>query len=338
MVVKFKDLSAAGNAGTSSAPLSDAPYFADSVSPVTRPLERVILEIAPTDIPVLILGESGTGKEVAAQRIHRLSQCRNKPLLKLICANLFVKDLDLLLAGEKKMGLVERLSSAGTLFFDEIGDLEQACQPKLLQALHDGDTVAPYNSIRGRVISSSTRNLDEEIGNGRFRQELYYRLNGVCLRLPPLRRRKEDIPTLVDFFLVKYSDELRRPKPPFSTSTMMRLIDYHWPGNIRQLENAVRNIVALGDERLALQDLEMAGMNSISSARVPQTFSLKDAARAASQHAERELILKALQRTRWNRKRAAQALQISYKALLYKLKQIGMEDAAESLNSEGLDL
>lgn len=334
----LKDRSVVGNTDRPSASVPDELYFVGSISPMTGPLERIIVEIAPTDIPVLILGESGSGKEVLAQRIHRLSQRKNEPLAKLTCANLSVKDLDTLLAGEKTVGIVDRLSHAGTVFFDEIGDLEPACQPKLLYALHDGDTERQDNWIRGRVISSSVRNLEEEIRGGRFREELYYRLNGVCLRLPPLRRRKEDIPALVDFFLTKHSEELGRPKQYFSANGMRKLIDYHWPGNIRQLENAVRSIVALGDEGLALGDLELLGGDKGSRDPVPQRFSLKEAARAASQQAERELILKALQRTRWNRKRAAQELRISYKALLYKLKQIGIEDSAESSESDGRHL
>jgi len=320
-----------------SATISDGLHFVDSISPATRPLERVIIEIAPTDIPVLILGESGSGKDVTAQRIHGLSRHRTEPFAKLMCANLSVRDLDLVLSGEKANGIVERLSNAGTVFLDEVGDLEQACQPKLLHALRDGGRVLQDTWIPARVISSSARHLEEEIRNGRFRDELYYRLNGACLRLPPLRRRKEDIPALVDFFLDKYSEELGRPKCYFSTNAMRRLLDYHWPGNIRQLENAVRNIVALGDEGLALGDLEMVVGNPSSPPPLPHTYSLKEAARAASQQAERELILKALQRTRWNRKRAAQELRISYKALLYKLKQIGMEDSEPS-HSPGHDL
>ena len=338
MVMDLKVHGPSGPMGGS--PTADAfgQSFVCSVSPVTRPLERILVEIAPTDIPVLILGESGTGKEVAAHRIHHLSRHRNEPLAKTMCANLSVKDLDQLLAGEKAPGIVERLSNAGTVFFDEVSDLELACQPKLLHALRDGDTGPHDYCIGGRVISSSRRNLEEEIRNGRFREELYYRLNGACLRLPPLRDRKEDIPALVDFFLTKYAGQLGRPKPTFSAHTMNRLLDYRWPGNIRQLENAVRNIVALADETLALGDLESIGAEASSRPGAQQKFSLKEAARAASHQAERELILKTLQRTRWNRKRAAQELRISYKALLYKLKQIGMEDSAESSSSHGHNL
>lgn len=323
-----------GSRGKPPSTLSDELYFVDSISPATSLVERIITEIAPTDIPVLILGESGSGKDITAQRIHRLSRHRSEPFAKLTCTNLSTRELENLLSGGESNGIVERLSNAGTVLFDEIGDLEPACQPKLLHALRDGNRGPQYNLIRARVISSSARNLEEEIRQGRFREELYYRLNSACLRLPPLRRRREDIPALVDYFLNKYSEELGRPKCYFSTSAMRRLLDYHWPGNIRQLENAVRNIVALGDEGLALGELEMTGENPGGRASVPPSYSLKEAARAASQQAERELILKALQRTRWNRKRAAQELRISYKALLYKLKQIGMDDS----HSTGHDL
>ena len=324
--------------GRSEASVPDDQVFVDFVSPCARPLERIIAEIAPTDIPVLIVGESGSGKEVIAQQVHRLSRRGNEPFMKLTCANLSSRDLDLFLEGKMAANIVKRLSGAGTVFLDEVSDLELACQPKLLHVLPDGDVARQDPCLLARIISSSSRNIEEEIRNGRFREDLYYRLNGVCLRLPPLRRRKEDIPALVDFFLRKYAGQFGRPKPIFTTRTMSRLVDYPWPGNIRQLEHAVRNIVALGDERLALGDLESVGAEAGPRNEVIQKFSLKEAARAASHQAERELILKALQRTRWNRKRAALELQISYKALLYKLKQIGMEDSAVSSATNGQDL
>jgi DNA-binding NtrC family response regulator len=164
---------------------------------------------------------------------------------------------------------------------------------------------------------------------------LYYRINGVCLRLPPLRHRREDVPVLVDYFLSKHAAAFGRPKPVISPAGFSALTDYHWPGNVRELENVVRKLVALGDERAALEDLRLAaqhngGNGGAAAASNGDSLSLKDAARAASRQAERELILKVLGRTRWNRKRAAQELQISYKALLYKLKQIGLDDQAAS--------
>jgi DNA-binding NtrC family response regulator len=199
----------------------------------------------------------------------------------------------------------------------------------LLYALPDGDAAVHEQWLSARLISSSRRNLEDEIRSGRLREDLYYRLNGVCLRLPPLRHRKEDIPSLVELFLTKYAALFARAKLSLSTQTLDRLTEYSWPGNIRQLENTVKKIVALGDEDLALGDSE--SFASESGGRV----SLKQAARAASQHTERELILKTLERTHWNRKRAARELQISYKALLYKLKQIGLDNSVDQFNPPG---
>jgi len=179
-----------------------------------------------------------------------------------------------------------------------------------------------------RLISTTSRNLDEEMKAGRFRRELYYRINGVCVRLPALRERKEDIPHLSDYFLAKHCAQLGRMRSQLSAKAIDAFMNYSWPGNIRELENVVKKIVALNDEELALS--ELASTRNATDAAVPvdaQTRSLKVASKAASREAERELILKALGRTRWNRKRAAQDLQISYKSLLYKLKQIGLEEA-----------
>ena len=188
-------------------------------------------------------------------------------------------------------------------------------------AVRDGDILG------ARIISITSRNLDEEMRAGRFRAELYYRVNGVCLRLPPLRDRREDIPILVEFFLNKHAAQLGRPRPSLSPRTLRTLLEHSWPGNIRELENVVKKIVALGDEQLGIAELVSAPVQP--PAEVPETpaYSLKAAARAASRGAEREMILKVLSHTRWNRKRAAQELQISYKSLLYKLKQIGVQDS-----------
>jgi len=172
---------------------------------------------------------------------------------------------------------------------------------------------------------------------GRFREELYYRINGVHLRLPPLRDRKEDIPALLEFFFQKYTSLFERPEPTISESTMSLLLRHSWPGNIRELENVARKIVALGDEHLATHDLTAehaakapdpslaASKNSEPGISQVPSGSLKEAARAASRVAERAMILNQLERTHWNRKRAARELQISYKALLYKLKQLGLD-------------
>ena len=312
--------------GAMAGPNNGTAFFVQGVSAGMQALERLVADIAPTDIPVLLVGESGTGKEVMALHIHGLSRRWEEQFLKMSCATLTPESFSGWVNGS---GDERGNSGSGTLFLDEISALDAACQPKLLHALPDGDGLRHGRCLAARVISATSRNLEEEMRAGRFREELYYRINGVCLRLPPLRQRKEDVPALVEFFLAKYAALLGRPQPSVTAQTLRILLDYSWPGNIRELENAVRNIVALGEERVAA-DLG----SSPAEARIPvassEAVSLKEAARAASRQAERELILKVLARTRWNRKRAAQELRISYKALLYKLKQIGLDDAATS--------
>lgn len=304
--------------------------YATFPSPAMRSLERIVAEIAPTDIPVLLVGESGSGKEVLAQQIHRLSQRRDEQFHKLVCAGLASEAVERMAGENGSNGSGMRGPSTGTVFLDEVSDLDLMCQPTLLHALPDGSSVSGEHYLAARIISSTMKNLEEEIHHGRFREELYYRLNGACLRLPPLRHRKEDIPHLVEFFSDRYAREVGRPKPHVSSEAMVRLQEYAWPGNIRQLKNVVMKMVALGNEKLALMDLESAGQGGEAVSGKYERFSLKEASRAASRQAERELILKALEKTHWNRKRAARDLRISYKALLYKLKQIGVEDSGRT--------
>jgi DNA-binding NtrC family response regulator len=305
----------------------DASWVA-GISPAIQTLESVVSEIAPTNIPVLLVGESGTGKEMFANRVHRLSRHSDEPLVRISCAAMtpasFLAELGL--NPDDKTNSTG--SAVGTVFFDEISELDPACQRSLLYALPDGDGGARKGLLKARVVSTTNRNLDDEMRAGRFRSELYYRINGVCLRLPALRDRKEDIPSLVEFFLTKHSVQLGRSRPSLGSRTLEIVLEHSWPGNIRELENVVKKIVVLGDERLAIAEL---GVPNSDEKRIPaaeiRSYSLKAAARAASREAERELIMQALARTRWNRKRAAQELQISYKSLLYKLKQIGFEDS-----------
>ena len=302
--------------------------FVSGMCAAMQVLENVVAEIAPTNIPVLLVGESGTGKEMFARRIHYLSVKGDEPLLKIACASMnlinFASELGLDKASISEEGLNNRKA---TVFFDEISELDAPCQRSLLYALPDGEARPRRGSLGARVVSTTNRNLDDEMRAGRFRSELYYRINGVCLRLPPLRDRKEDIPLLVESFLTKYAAEFGRPRPSLSPRALRMLLDYSWPGNIRELENAVKKIVALGAENLAIPDLVAEPVEIRVEAIESRSYSLKAAARAASRVAEREMILEALARTRWNRKRAAQELQISYKSLLYKLKQIGLPDS-----------
>jgi two-component system response regulator AtoC len=300
--------------------------FLGGTSPAMLTLEAVVSEIAHTNIPVLLVGECGTGKQMFAQRIHQLSD-RPGPLMKISCAGMrpesFASETGL--DGSRES---EYRRGAGTAFFDEISELDAACQRNLLYALPDGETKPQRGILMARLISTTSRNLDEEMKAGRFRRELYYRINGVCLRLPALRERKEDIPQLSDYFLAKHCNQLGRVHSRLSPRALETFMDYSWPGNIRELENVVKKIVALNnDEDLALSDLvRTSNATAVPGTADGRTRSLKVASKAASREAERELILRALGRTRWNRKRAAQELQISYKSLLYKLKQIGMDE------------
>lgn len=304
--------------------------FVGGLSPAMLTLESMISEIAQTSIPVLVVGESGTGKQMFAHRIHALSPRSEEALVKIPCAAMtreaLADELGMNRIGGNKTSGRSSAGSAGTILLDEISELDGACQRALLNALPDGEESARGARLGARLISTTSKNLDEEIRSGRFRSELYYRINGVCLRLPPLRERKEDIPMLAEFFVTKHAALLGRPRRGLRPRTLEILSDYGWPGNIRQLENVVKNIVALADEDLAITELAVAQPAKRPAASSGHTGSLKVASRAASREAEREMILKALERTRWNRKRAAQELQISYKSLLYKLKQIGLPD------------
>jgi two-component system, NtrC family, response regulator AtoC len=294
-----------------------------------RAIEAIVAEIASTSIPVLLMGESGTGKEVLARRIHGLSPYSEKPLAKMTCASMTADDIGLQLAGHLRPSAGREFGEApGSLLLDELGDLDSACQARLLHVLPDGESVPVAGKIFSRVISSTTRDLESETRAGRFRSELYYRINGVCLRLPPLRERKEDIPALVEFLLAKHASQMGRRRLGLKQESLLALTEYSWPGNIRELENVIRKIVALGDEELAISELRsMSAAPEKSEIPALRRHSLKAASRAASREAERELILGALAHTHWNRKRAAQELQISYKSLLYKLKQIGIEES-----------
>jgi two-component system, NtrC family, response regulator AtoC len=294
-------------------------FFMVSASSVMKTLEAVSTEVAATSIPVLILGESGTGKQVLARRIHEMSPRRAESLFRIFCGAVNPETL----SSQLRLG-DGAAHPAGTVILDGIDELDRECQRKLLHALPDGDTGPSNYLLAARVISTASQDLEDQIRGGRFRHDLYYRVNGVSLRIPPLRERREDIPLLAEFFLAKHSPRFERARPCLSEKTIARLTDHHWSGNVRELENVVLKILAIGDEEIALADLSGSRPISAPQKNAVDIRSLKAAARSASREAERELILKALERTKWNRKRAAQELQVSYKSLLYKLKQIGL--------------
>ena len=295
-------------------------------SAAIRNLNALVADIASTDIPVLLTGESGTGKDVYGQWIHRLSNYWQTPMRKLSCRTTDARELLAYIKGVQNGSASGRQDGLHTLFVDGIDEADLDCQKLLISLLSDGDN-KENGKQQIRLISSAVQDLEKEIEEGRFRRELYFRINGVCIHLPPLRERSEDIPALIQHFLEKYAEELERNFPTIADVDLEFLRTYSWPGNVRELENLARKIVVLGDSRKAIDELRHKPKPEQRKPPQPASWSLKVAARAASREAERDLISKALERTHWNRKRAARDLQISYKSLLYKIKQIGLDRA-----------
>ena len=302
-------LSAAGVA-----PVASARVWLESVSAGMRTVEAVIRELSQNELPVLVVAEHGSGKAAAAARIHALSRRASEPFQ--------------LYHGREAVvpTLAACEAQGGTIYLQEVGDLTPDAQKELVRQIGlNGGNGSDARPRVPRFVCGTSRELEPEVKAGRFREDLYYGVSGVCLRLPPLRQRKEDIPGLRDWFLSAAARDFCRPVPTLSLETNNFFLEYNWPGNIRELKDAARAIVALGDETLAMGGLRSL-MRRVDRGGNGEKISLKDAARAASREAEREIILQVLTRTRWNRRRAAQELQISYKALLYKLKQIGYQE------------
>ena len=293
-------------------------------SAAIQSLNSMVEEVARTNIPVLLVGESGTGKEVYGRLIHKLSRQCHKPFKKLNCRA--VEPVELLAELKSDLGGKGngQQGSGRTVFVDGIEELNAVCQKFLISLLPDGDG-DEYGDERARLIASTCRNLEKETEVGRFSRELYFRINGVCLHLPPLRDRQEDVAPLMEYFLAKHAADSGRQVREVSDQEMEFLKTYSWPGNIRELRNLARKIAMMGESRKAIDDLRQKTRVEPTLADEPRSFSLKMAARAASRQAERDLISQALERTRWNRKRAAHDLQISYKSLLYKIKQTGLD-------------
>jgi two-component system, NtrC family, response regulator AtoC len=303
-------------ASTGTPPNGSSRVWLESVSAGMRTVEAVIRELSQNDVPVLVVAEHGSGKAAAAERIHILSGRAAEPFRAYQGSE---ANEEVLAAGS---------GEGGTVYLQEVGALTAAAQKELVRQIGLSGKGNGSDDAQRRVprfICGTSCELEPEFKAGKFREDLYYRISGVCLRLPPLRQRKEDIPVLRDWFLSAAARDFCRAVPALSRETESFFLEYHWPGNIRELKDAARAIVALGDETLAMGGLRSL-LRRADRAGQGEKISLKDAARAASREAERELILHVLTRTRWNRRRAAQELQISYKALLYKLKQIGYEE------------
>jgi two-component system, NtrC family, response regulator AtoC len=293
---------------------------------------------ATTHVPVLLQGQSGTGKEILARYIHSHSSWGNGAFVKVNCPAIPGTLLESELFGyqkgaftgaySSKPGRVE-LADRGTLFLDEIGELDLGLQAKLLQLLQDGQFCRigeqGERRVEVRVVCATNRQLEKEIRAGTFRQDLFYRINVLTIELPPLRQRSCDIPGLVDFLLERHGKLLNRPVRPLSEQALRTLHKHDWPGNIRELETIVKRYVLSGREAMISTSLQNGHVDELP-VEIPFTgqVNLKDVTREAVRQLEGKLILKTLEIHRWNRRKTARALNISYAALLYKMRDAGV--------------
>ncbi len=316
-------------------------------SPAARGMIRMILKVAPTVHTVLILGESGTGKELVAREIHRNSPRGERPFLAVNCASLTETLLESELFGhekgaftdahQQKKGLFERAHHS-TLFLDEIGDTSLAMQAKILRALQEREILRVGGTepikVDVRIIAATNRNLDQSLKEGKFREDLYYRLNVIPIVCPPLRERQEDIEVLTAHFIHKAALSAGRKVLEASEEVLQMLQSYSWPGNVRQLEWALERAVVLGEtERVELQDLPpeiLQAASRLAPAPAPTVAAVGGVLQAVipeptwEEH-EKAKILEALQRTNWNITRAAQLLGMTFRTLQYRLEKFGIK-------------
>jgi two-component system, NtrC family, response regulator AtoC len=317
-----------------------------------------------------VRGESGTGKELVARAIHASSPRKNRTFVKVNCAALPSELLESELFGfergaftgaiQQKPGKFE-FAHEGTMFLDEISEMHPPLQSKLLQVLQDGEFARLGGRedvhVDVRIVAATNRDLEVAVADGHFREDLFFRLNVVCITLPPLRQRRDEIPVLTERFLRQYAEHYNKPPITLAAETMRLFGVYDWPGNVRELENLLKRAVVLGSDESIRRELaeNIAGRTPVpgtipalqSRAEVDVAVapaaiagaegvplppalsgSLKDIARHAAREAERELIYRTLQQTRWNRREAAEILGVSYKALLYKIKEAELDKAS----------
>jgi two-component system, NtrC family, response regulator AtoC len=294
--------------------------------------------LGQTDVPVLLQGESGTGKEIWARLLHNSSQRPTDSLVKVSCPaiplTLFESELfgyergAFTGAQSSKRGRVEQ-AHQGTLLLDEVGSLDISVQAKMLQVLEDGTFVRvgghELRRVATRLISTANRDLRGQVAEGTFRLDFLFRINAVTITLPPLWQRVEDIPALIDYFLEQHAMAFRLSPKPLSKIAVRAMQIYHWPGNIRQLENLIRTYVLLGSEETLIAELmpEMSDRTSQYDFDPNEPISLKHVTKKATQDLERQIIFKVLEANLWNRRKTAESLKISYRSLLYKLTAAG---------------
>ena len=325
--------------------LSDDVFFI-AASPAMRKIRSQAALVANVDIPVLLLGESGTGKEVLGRLIHKLSPRAHRTFLKVNCAAVPADLLESELFGYEpgaftgathaKPGKFE-LCNKGTILLDEIGEMPPLLQAKLLHVLQDQQfsRLGSRSVIKVdvRILAATNINIPEALATKRLREDLYYRLNAFTMHLPPLRERKEEIPILLKHSMSRMAEQYARPPLPLSPALLQACLEHSWPGNLRELNNFLKRYLILGDESLAVAELQPkndgnGGVKGETGNKSGEAGGgLKSLARSAKDEAEAEAITRALDQTNWNRKQAAAILQISYKALLYKIRQYGIAES-----------
>ncbi len=325
------------NGAPQGAPLPpDDIYFGPSEA--MEGVRRKIIRAAGLNVPILILGESGTGKEVLAHYIHTHSPWAGGPFVKVNCPAIPDTLMESELFGfEKgaftgayaaKPGRME-MAQGGTLFLDEIGEIDSSLQAKLLHILQDGTFThiggQDEKNLDARIICATNRQLHHEIEIGAFRSDLFYRINVISVVLPPLRERRDDIPYLAEYLRQQFNQRFRRDAPRLSAEAVQLLQQREWPGNIRELENCIARYVVLGSEEAFYGERpEKRAGRPAYEATADGNIPLKRIAQQATRQMERDLIVQVLQANHWNRRRAAEVLKISYRALLYKVRQAGI--------------
>lgn len=307
-----------------------------SISPAMRKIDAIIERIAPTDLGILITGETGVGKEVIARKIYEKSLRRDHPFIKVNSAAIPDSLIESELYGyhrgaftgaeNSRAGRIEE-AHMGTLFFDEIGELNIHSQSKLLHMIQDGE-FHPLGSnepvrVDIRILAATNRDLYEEVEKGTFREDLFYRLNIVHIDVPPLRKRREDIVRLLEYFVETYSRQFGKKRPDLKDNHFELIKEYHWPGNVRELENFVKNLVLFDDWRASMNTLKSKMRDS--QRKQDSELSLVEMAKLAEAEVERRVIERTLKRNGWNRKETARMLRISYRSLLSKMKKLEIE-------------
>jgi two-component system response regulator AtoC len=303
-----------------------------------RDVRQKIERVASANLSILITGESGTGKDIIARLLHLYSPWANGPFVKVNCPAIPGSLLESELFGYErgaftgalgtKPGRVE-LAHRGTLFLDEISELDPALQAKLLQLLQDGQFsrigAQEDTKVEVRVVSATNRELNRRIDDGSFRTDLFYRIATMTIHMPPLRERAVDIPLITEYLLQYYNDKLNGRVPMLRPALLAKMQRYSWPGNVRQLENLIKRYVVMGSDDVILSELLQTNeRDSIPEISFDGPVSLKKLTRQTVRKIETRIILSALHANNWNRKKAARALGISYRALLYKLKEVGI--------------